>query len=173
MGAQDTPLSDACFQLGDQGHWGWVEEGRVRWAYAPLDAAFCALGLPMLSVKNMPAPHPWPWVEVVTSHEGVCPEGVLECLLAAGVQGGWWWLAQAMAPSMHRGCLCYSVRAARVRVASTRCPQGQVVQPPGRKRRLEVTSLLADKARISLMLQLLVQQHHAWTNGGGLGVGPQ
>ena len=165
------PYRVHAFSSGDLGPLGWVEEGRVRWAYAPLDAAFVPTGLPMLSVKNMPAP-PWPWVEVVTSHAGVRPEA-LECLLAAGVQG--MVVAGTGNGTVHASWLpvLQRARAAGVRVwRCTRCPQGQVVQPPGQED-AEVTSLLAHKARISLMLQLLVQQHHVWTNGGGLGVGPQ
>ena len=152
---KEHPYRMQAFSSGALGPLGWMEEGRVRWACAPSGETLIPPGLPLSSAMEMPAP-PWPWVEVVASHAGARPE-VLECLLAAGIQG--MVVAGTGNGTVHAAWLevLQRARAAGVHVwRCTRCAQGQVVQPAGQED-AEVTALAPHKARISLMLQLLQQ----------------
>lgn len=137
---------------GENGPRAWIEEGTLRLA-GPWSQPAQTLAKndfhPPVGVKH------WPWVEIVQSHAGARAAAV-DALVAAGVQG-------IVVAATGNGSLHYALESglnsAReqgvdVRVTS-KCPFGAVVGLPRHGLPLAHAGLSAEKARISLMLELL------------------
>lgn len=151
--AKVHPLRLDAFESGDAGPLGWVEAGRVRWAYdrAPLAAA------PVYgALARMLEAQPWPRVEIILSHAGA--DGALVDWL---VQGG---TAGIVVAATGNGTLHVALedaltRAAaagvQVRVAS-RCPQGRMLGIEDARWR-DAQGLSPVKARVSLLLELMAR----------------
>ncbi len=144
------------FSSGEVGPLGWVEAGQVRWsAQAPQlpDGPDSRTGKPL--VLQTPVSQ-WPVVDVVLSHAGARRQGV-DALVQAGAQA----LVVACTGNgtVHREIEVALQDAEKQGVQvrrSTRCAQGQMVGVPGRWP--DVDGLSPVKARIRLMLQLMVQK---------------
>ena len=139
------------FDAQEGSPFGWVEEGRVRWAAR--GAASCeAVNVP--PVTALPDAAAWPQVEIVLSHAGGTG-AMVQALCTAGVRG-------LVVAGTGNGTLHHALHAALVQAQergvavrrTTRCEQGQVVQAPGADDS-QVSALPAVKARISLMLELM------------------
>lgn len=156
------PYRVDAFNSGDAGPRGWVEEGRVRWAWLPAGfepgsgrAGCCASAAPLVPVT------PAPRVELLMNYAGaggvvadaLCAQGeaapALRGLVVAGTGNG----------SVNAGMLESLQRATQQGVAvalASRCEQGGVVRssrvPDGWR---VYPGLSAIKARVRLMLELL------------------
>ena len=138
------------FGSGEAGPQGWVEQGEVRWAWAPVaDAAHPhahhALARPVDS---------WPWVAVLHSHAGADARQV-DALVGAGVRG--LVVAGSGNGTVHHAWLAALSLALQQGVAvrlTSRCALGQIV---GHSSALPLApvGLNPFKARISLMLDLM------------------
>jgi L-asparaginase len=143
------PYRVDAFSSGDAGPLGCVEEGQLR----------CMRPWPegeALGVHRLPsAPDAWPWVEIVASHAGARPAGVLS-LCDAGVQGIV--VAATGNGTVHREleAALHTAQARGVKVLrSTRCRDGRVVGTSGSHPFESAGDLTPEKARVELMLALL------------------
>ena len=147
------PYRVDAFSSGESGPLGWVEEGRVRLAqnwHQP------HAGWAQAAMNSIAKRSPWPRVEVVMSYSGASGSTV-DALARDGVHG-------LVVAATGNGTLHHALQAAleraqqaglRVRV-TTRCPLGQVLSLPWADAALPLApGLIAVKARISLMLELL------------------
>ncbi|MGE8321099.1 MAG: asparaginase [Comamonas sp.] len=143
------------FGSGEQGPAGWVENGRVRWAYAAAaDARPDYRGEQAVQALAQ-AGQPWPWVEVVTSHAGARTE-LIPALLQAGVQG--LVLACTGNGTLHQAMEAGVAQAHRQGVPvwrSSRCALGQILEASPAAEAPPASALSAVKARVSLQLRLL------------------
>jgi L-asparaginase len=143
------------FDSGEGGPVGFVEEGVARLLHGWPDA-----GSAVDLSEGLAAPD-WPRVEVVLSHAGATGAMVrsivahpgdipVRGIVVAGTGNGS--IHQDMEAALHE------VQAHGVQVVrSTRCAQGQIVgSPRGDAAQFTVTSLDPFKARIALMLDLMV-----------------
>lgn len=137
------------FSAGEAGPLGWLEEGVLRLA-RPWNLPHESGG-----VTNFVPPGQWPWVEILQSHAGANRNAVA-ALLAAGVQG-------LVIAATGNGTLHHALQEAlqdavaqniAVRIVS-KCTLGAIVGQPDHGLPLAAPGLSAEKARVSLMLDLL------------------
>lgn len=139
------------FSAGEAGPIGWMEEGVLRLA-RPWNLPDESGG-----VMDFVPPGQWPWVEILQSHAGASRNAVA-ALLAAGVQG-------LVIAATGNGTLHYALQDAlqdavaqniAVRIVS-KCALGAIVGQPDHGLPLAAPGLSPEKARVSLMLDLLNQ----------------
>ncbi len=148
------------FSSGEQGPWGWIEEGRVRWQQPPAPSSEAGV-----CVDWRAATGDWPWVELISSHAGSNGRAV-DALVAQGVQGlvvaatGNGTLHCALEPALQR-----ALRAGVPVWLSTRCSEGQLVVGTNLPETASAQALQPRpvmlspvKARISLQLALLAER---------------
>ena len=144
------PFRLDAFGSGEEGPWGWVEAGRVRWAQnRPPAQDYQALA----AIERIANAGDWPRVDVVLSHAGADGR-VVDALAAGGTQG-------IVVAATGNGTLHHVLEAALLRaqaagvrvVVATRCPLGRVLPVPGAA--FDCTALSAVKARVALLLELL------------------
>ena len=146
------PYRTDAFSSGEAGPLGWIEEGVLRLARAPnarnevqTPSAFVPPG----------SNQGWPWVEIVRSHAGAREEAI-HALLVAGVQGivvaatGNGTLHHALEGVLQRA----AAQQVQVRVTS-KCDLGAIVGLPAHGLALAAAGLSPEKARISLMLEMM------------------
>jgi L-asparaginase len=148
------------FDSGDAGILGVVEEGQVRWLHAAREWVAERAAVTWQALF----PLPWPQVEVVMSYAGVsgkwvravclptgCGERAIDGLVVAGTGNGTIHedLENALRDAQARG-----VRVVRV----SRCAFGSVVVGTAEHEFANFAGLSAVKARIALMLDLMVQR---------------
>lgn len=152
------------FASGDAGPVGYMEEGTLRalrdWPSTPQEQAGAAGALAAVIAQD---PTRWPRVEIVTSHAGA-GGGLVDALLrerttgeARAVQGVV--LAATGNGTLHEALEAAASRAEAAGVAvlrATRCTQGRILPTPHANLR-DAGALSPVKARIALMLELLVQ----------------
>jgi L-asparaginase len=143
------------FESGESGPLGFVEEGLARLLHGWPDA-----GTAVSLMDALAAPQ-WPRVELVLSHAGATGALVRSIVMHPGdvpVQGIV--VAGTGNGSIHRDMetALREVQSLGVQVVrSTRCALGQIVgNPRGDESHFGVTSLEPVKARIALMLDLMV-----------------
>ncbi len=141
------------FDSGDAGPIGYVEEGVVRcmrnWPATHEARAQVAMN----SIADDPF---WPRVEIVTSHAGA-QATLVDLLVQARVVDGLV-LAATGNGSLHRELEAAALRAQDSGVAvlcATRCARGRILPRPHQRLR-DAGALSPVKARIALMLELLV-----------------
>ncbi|MEO7241588.1 MAG: asparaginase [Variovorax sp.] len=152
------------FDSGDAGPLAYVEQGAVRqlrqWPQGTARIAPTAL-------REETQSRPWPRVEIVMSHAGA-GGGIIDLLLqqrAAGAPDALQGLVLAATGNgtLHRSLEEAALRAqaAGVRVLrATRCAQGQIMGKAGALLP-NAGALTPVKARISLLLDLLVEEGHS------------
>lgn len=137
------------FSSGETGPLGWMEEGALRLARVWSPPSTVSAFKPPSDNQH------WPWVEIVQSHAGARADAV-QALVAAGVQG-------LVVAATGNGTLHYALEAALqhalaqkvpVRVTS-KCALGAVVGTPTHGLPLAAQGLSPEKARVSLLLDLL------------------
>ena len=147
------------FDSGDAGPIAFVEEGRVRWLHGFLASHVGTQDFPLEFLSD----NAWPRVEIIISYAGALGDTVralcatcahsgqaLKGLVVAGTGNG----------TIHRdlGLALHEAQAQGVRVVrSTRCAYGSVVGHADADF-AELEGLSPVKARIALMLELLVQK---------------
>jgi L-asparaginase len=145
------------FSSGDAGPVGWVEDGLVRWTInksVPSPSADAPDAGLLARVLNTDV-RQWPLVEVVLSHAGAS-RCVVDALVQSGVNG----LVVAASgngtvhQTVHEALLDAQRQGIHVR-RSSRCQEGRMVGDNSHWPDMQGLSPL--KARISLMLALLVQ----------------
>lgn len=135
------------FGSGEAGPVGWMEEGALRLAQP--------WSLPASISFAFSPPTQWPWVEVLQSHAGARAEAV-DALVAAGVQG-------LIVAATGNGTLHYGLEAALQRAAAqqvqvrvtSKCALGAIVGQPAHGLVLAERGLSPEKARVSLILDML------------------
>lgn len=136
------------FTSGPPGPLGRVAQGQVQWL-RPVPAIAVPLNC------HLPAPDPWPWVEIVTSHADARADLVL-ALLHQGVRGlvvagtGNARVHEALLAPL-RQCVAAGVRVVLV----TRCASPQLLRPAALSEFEDAGDLTPVKARIALQLQLM------------------
>lgn len=168
------PYRLQAMDAGDEGPWGWVEEGAVRWAQ-PCDGVPQRPLAVQMPWQQLPDATQWPWVEVIYSHAGMRTQAV-DAWVEAGVQGlvvagtGNGTVHAALYPALQR-----AQQAGVLVWRTTRCAQGQVVLGPEATQASEravmggapglaaggyvlpAVALSPMKARISLVLALMAR----------------
>lgn len=157
------------FTSGDAGPLAHVEEGQIRWLRPPTGWPQPALAGLWPALQNVP-PARWPWVEVLHSHAGADARA-LHTLVQAGVQGIV--LAATGNASLHQALevAAQAVPTENVHIVQApRCNASAVVRSPAStpdsvpliwystNPHSTPTALPVSKARVWLMLHLLVQQ---------------
>lgn len=147
------------FDSGEGGPLGFIEEGRLRmhhaWPMAPV--------APTFPLRDLPAPHLWPRVEMVWSHAGVgggavralCaysdPQGRLGGIVVAGTGNG------SIHADLEKALHDAEKMGVRV-VRTTRCAYGCIVRPNDLAQEVfESADVAPVKARIALMLKLALE----------------
>lgn len=145
------------FDSGDAGPLAYVEEGMVRWLHScPVVGADV---VPLMD--RLPAPI-WPRVEIVLNHAGA--DGTLVRTVCAAAATDAEPVRGLVLAGTGNGTVHHALAAALVQaqsqgirvVRSTRCAYGQIVPGEGAVDAFRAVNLSPVKARIALMLELML-----------------